>query len=269
MLKKHKCGDLLFLIIFMIVMIISLFMIIKPKLEYKNLTNNIKNYNSYENILFFDESISFENKNLYKNYLADYPKLTDVIYKNNLKIFISQEDVNKSVNKLLSNNKKYGDSLLGLYFNKYNLIVLKDYDSKNIVINLSENDKLLAEGEYKEFIKDKDSYKLNELYSNEELMKINNDFNKNVFYHEIGHFIYNKFNKNINTERLKASYEKERLLLFPLEEKNYIRSNINEFIAECISNYLNYGYVEINNKIDKNKSDTGKIISDFIDNIVQ
>lgn len=265
--KNIKNADAIFLLIFILVISMCVFIILKPKFEYKKLINNINIYQNDDNydFLYFDEDISYETQNSYKEYVNKHIYLTSLIRDNNLKIVISNDSIANTANKLFETNKDYNNSFVGLYFDKYNLIIMKNYDAENVKIDITDSIRNTAEGDYKEFIKDKDSYYLKELYSKEELNNLNNKFNSNVFYHELGHFIVDKEGSNLLNKDL---FEKEKDLIFNSNEKNYIKSSLNEYIAECISNYLNYGYVEYPNKeLVKNSTGIGNSIDLFFNDL--
>mgnify|MGYP000846986248 FL=1 len=219
----------------------------------------------YFDCLNFDKDFKEEDKENYRDLINNNEFVKNFITNNDLKILITNEDVNSIYFNLLNNTYKTSENLRGLYISNYKLIIMKNNDISNQILSLNDTLKNSLSEEILEKIKDKEEVRVRDIYDKEKILEVNREINGNVFYHEIGHAILDFSDIDLNTKiKTYFYYKEESKYLF---NRNYIVNNYEEFLAESISNYLNYGEVEHNSeKFNKNESKTSKFIKELIKN---
>lgn len=213
-----------------------------------NIENNFEKSKDYS-FLYFEEN--FPNQDIYMNILLENDFIEKIILKYNAKLIISSRDINVVYNELLDNTIKISDKLMGLYEPNSKVLLIKDIDVSSNKIDMKYGEEVL--------IKDK--------FSKEEIYDINYESLKNVLYHEVGHLLLD-FNKFTLKEKITShiSYMKESEFI---SNRSYIYENYDEFLAESISNYLNFENVQVNGENTKVAAKTQILISNYIDKIMK
>ena len=253
--SNNKKGNNIFDICLIIICMTSVlsFIIVQfifPGIREHNINNILSKYDKSKeySFMYYDYMISDKNKEILEKTLSENKDVVKLLKNNNIRIAVTDKKVQEVVKDITVVNPEMHKEAVGAFIEKLDIIILNPY-------------------KYSETLKEELKKEKDKLEKNLEFL--DTQLNKNLLLHEIGHFLDslggNKLEEN---KEMQEAFEKEKDIVI-LELTEYPKSNIKEYIAECISYYLMYGKVEVNEGVEENSTQTSKLIKETVDRVLK
>lgn len=196
------------------------------------------------NFLYYDKDVESLGKEIFPDALLNISTLVDDIKRKDIKIFVTDDEISDTYKRIcMKKNKNVPEGAVGLYVSECDFIIIKLVDMKSYPVEFKKDYIVEFNKKYgKNIDVDKKNLVLGDFFDKEELEKYNKEYNVGTLYHEIGHFLDDISKSPLSTDRnFIKLYNEEKDAIFP--DDPYNKSNINEYIAECTSNYILKGYI--------------------------